>query len=267
MRKLAWAAAIFLMISPACGGPGPKTPAALLSGNWQMTLQNETSSETQSGFLMESGNIVSGNFQLSGQTISGQTICSGVGSVVGLANGTSVSLTVSPAGQTVNLTGTSANNSTSMSGNYSILASGCGQTDLGTWTATRINSLTGSFQATFTTYGASPLFHFTGTLTQGPNTGGSTATVSGSMTSTDSPCFTSASIGGVVSGTTVVLNLLTSDGVALGKYSGTMTTDATSIAGTYRFSNATDTNVLSGPCQGLSGSATVTVQASSTTTS
>jgi hypothetical protein len=266
MSKQKCLALIFIVALTACGGSSGTGIPATLSGNWQMTLQNATSSETQSGFLLETANTLSGSFLLSGQTNSGQTSCSGVGSAVGQASGNNVQLTVSPAGQTVNLTGMSANNATSMSGNYSILAAGCGQTDLGTWSATLVDTLTGNFQATFSLSGSGTVFHFSGNITQGPNTGQSTATLSGTMTSSDSPCFTSATIGGVVSGTSVVWNWVSSDGSELGKYSGTMTTDATSIAGTYRFSNASDPTVL-GACQGYGGDATVAVQPSSTTSS
>lgn len=258
MRALGVVSLMCLVLLAACGGGSGTAKVGALSGNWQMTLQSKTSAETQSGFLLQSGNVVSGGLLLSGQTISGQTSCMGVGSVLGQTSGPNLSLTVSPAGQTVNLTGTSANNFTSMSGSYSILAAGCGQTEVGTWTANQVIPLTGSFQAMFTPNNSGPVFSFTGTITQGPNTGGSTATLSGSMTSTDSPCFTSASIGGLVSGTSVVFNLLTPGGVALGKYTATMTTDATSITGSFRFSNEADPGVL-GACEGLSGNATVTV--------
>ncbi len=259
--RLLWPLCVIMLT--ACSSSSGNTSLAGLSGNWQITLQNTSASETQSGFLLQSGTAVTGSFMLSGQTISGQTVCAEVGSASGQITGSNLAITVSPAGQTINLTGTQAN-STSMSGNYSLLASGCGQTEIGTWTATQVSPLSGNLQATFTPYGGSA-FHFTGAVTEGPNTGGSTATLSGSMTSTDSPCFTSATVAGLVSGTSVVFNLLNSDGVALGKYSGTMTTDATSITGTFKFSNASDPGAL-GACENLGGTVAVTVQTSTSTT-
>ena len=254
MKVLGAALLACVIMLTSCGGGSGNASRAGLSGNWQMTLQNQTSTETQSGFLLQSGNTVAGSVQLSGQTISGQTNCTGVGSALGQTKGSAVTMTVSPVGQTVNLTGTAANNFTSMSGSYAILASGCGQTEVGTWTAAQVNSLTGSFQATFTSSDTGNVFGFSGTITQGPNTGGSTATLSGSMMSTNAPCFTSATIAGLISGTSVVLNLLSTEGVALGKYQGTTTTDATSMTGYYRFSNA-----VTGGCQDIGG-ATFTVQ-------
>jgi hypothetical protein len=254
-----------MMLTACGGGSDPTTSSGNLSGNWQMALQNTSSgaAETQSGFLLQSGNTVSGSLLFSGQTTSGVTNCAGVGSALGQMTGTNLALTVSPAGQTVNLTGTPANNFTSMSGSYSILAAGCGQTEVGTWTATQVTALTGIFQATFTsTYTGGLVFGFTGTVTQGPNTGGSTATLSGTMQSSNSPCFTTASIAGVISGTSVVFNVLTAQGVALGKYSGTMSADASSIVGTYRFLNASDPTLLAACGGGDGGNATFAVQPS-----
>lgn len=244
---------IYLALLTACGG-GDSSKTASLSGNWQIQLQSDTSSETQSGFLLQSGHSITGGFQLSGQTISGVAECVGVGSVQGQSNKSNVTLAVSQAGQTVNLNGTSGTDLTTMSGNYSILSSGCGQTEVGKWTATAVKPLTGNLQFTFTSSGSLAPFHYVGTITQGPNTGQSTATLSGSMTSSDAPCLTSASIAGVISGTSVVLNFLSTDGLSLGKYQGTTTTDATSIDGFYRFSNP-----AIGSCDDIGG-ATATVQ-------
>lgn len=250
---------VFLLTG--CGGSsGGTSQAGALSGNWQMSLQNATSTETQSGFLLQSGNTLTGGVLFSGQTISGQTSCQGVGSAVGQVSGTSVTLTVTPAGQTMNLTGSVANSSTSMSGSYSILAAGCGQTEVGTWSAHQVNPLTGTFLATFTSVDFATVFHFTGSVTQGPNTGGSQAILSGNMISSDAGCFSAATVSGVISGTSVVLNILTPEGIALGKYSGTVTTDATQLTGLYRFSNASSASA----CNDF-GSATFAVQTSSTT--
>jgi|ERR1700722_1419083 len=259
MKTLGAIALAFAMISTGCGSSSSsKTQTDDLSGNWQMTLQSAMSSETQSGFLLQSGTAITGSILFSGQTISGQTSCAGVGATVGQLSGGAVTITEIPAGQTISLTGVPSTSFSAMGGNYSILASGCGQTEVGTWTATKVSPLTGNFGATFSLAGASD-FHFLGTITQGLNTGGSSATLTGTMTSADSPCFTQASIAGVISGTSVVLNFLTSDGVTLGKFTGTMTTDAASIGGGYKFSNASDPTAL-GACEGFGGNSTITVQ-------
>jgi hypothetical protein len=253
----------------ACGGNNNNTKAdpSSLSGNWQISLQSTISSdsESQSGFLVQSGNILSGSLLFSGQTISGQTACAGVGSATGQVSGSEMTLTVSPAGQTISLTGASGN-SGSLSGNYSILAAGCGQSDTGTWTASLVQPLSGVFVATFTPYyGEGNIFHFTGSITQGPNSRQSIATLSGTMTSTDAPCFSTISVAGIVTGTAVTLNFLTADGQELGKYAATMTTDASSLSGNFAFTDAANPGALGG-CQPFGGDATVTVQTSSSGT-
>jgi len=252
MRSLAVPSLLCVAILASCGGSnGGERAATPLSGNWQMSLQRDAASglKTLSGFLVQSGNSVTGNMLLSGQTS-----CAGVGPVSGQLSGSAVTLTVDQTGQTVNLTGTTGTGISSMSGNYSILSSPCGDTSVGTWTASVVQPLNGSFQGTFTsTETIGVVFHFSGTISQAANTGASTANLSGSMTSTDASCFSSASVSGLISGTAVVLNLVSSEGVALGQYRGTAATDAGSIAGTYDIFNA------AGGCDDF-GNATITLQ-------
>jgi len=254
MRSRAIAPLVCALILASCGGgsSGSGNPAMPLSGNWQMALQKNATAALKmvSGFLIQSGNSVNGNLLLSGQTN-----CAGVGLASGQLSGSNLTLTVGQTGQTLNLTGTLGGNST-MSGNYSILSSPCGNTSVGTWTATQVQSLKGNFQGTFTSSSRSVVYHFSGMISQGANTGASTANLSGSMQSTDSPCFSSASIAGLISGTSVVFNLLSSEGVSLGQYRGTTTTDASSVAGNYDVFNPQ--SVLPGGCQDF-GTAAISV--------
>jgi hypothetical protein len=221
-------------------------------------LRGNSSSETQTGFLLESGTTLTGGLQLSGQTVSGQAECAGVGAVQGQAHGSQVAMTVTQAGRLINLTGAAASDFTGMNGSYSTLSAGCGQTEVGSWTATAIKPLNGNVQMTFTSDVTAVVFHFTGKIAQGANTGQTTATLSGSMTSTDAPCPSSASIGGVISGTSVILNFQAEDGSSLGKFEGTMTTDGSSVSGFYRFSNAS----VPSACNDIGG-AVISVQAPS----
>ena len=132
------------------------------------------------------------------------------------------------------LTGTATSNGSQMSGNYSILASPCGNSQVGTWTGDQVRPLTGNFQATFTSTDTPGLvFHFGGMIAQGPNSGGSTTSLTGTMTSTDAPCISAVSIAGQISGTSVVFNLLTPEGNAFGQFLGTTTVGATMITGGY----------------------------------
>jgi hypothetical protein len=147
-------------------------------------------------------------------------------------------MAVTQTAQSANLTGVAASDLSSMNGDYSILAAGCGKTETGTWTATRVTSLTGTFSAQFTSQATNQVFQVTGTLTQGGNKGNSFAVLLGTMTSTDAPCFTSATISGVISGTAVLMNISDTAG-PIGTYSGTAATDASGITGSYTFANTT----------------------------
>jgi hypothetical protein len=227
---------------PSTGGP--------LSGNWQVTLQNGTTSLSQSGFVLQAGETIGGQFLLSGD-------CAGIGTVQGEVNGTSVSLTVNQPAQTIGLTGSVGTNGTSLSGDYSILGAGCGTSEVGTWTAEHITDVTGSFTGSFVSNRNSQTSDFAGTLIQSANTGASHANMSGSMTSSNAPCFADASISGMISGESVLLNFSTADGVALGQFSGTASPDAQTLTGTYDFSNVN--TPITGCPRGDHGTATLTV--------
>jgi hypothetical protein len=227
---------------PSTGGP--------LSGNWQVTLQNGTTSRSQSGFVLQAGKTIGGQFLLSGD-------CAGIGSVQGEVKGASVSLTVNQPAQTIGLTGSVGTNATFLSGDYSILSAGCGATEVGTWTAEHITDVTGSFTGSFVSNRNGQTSDFAGTLIQSVNTGASHANMSGSMTSSNAPCFAEASISGMISGESVLLNFSTADGVALGQFSGTASPDAQTLMGTYDFSNVN--TPITGCPRGDHGTATLTV--------
>jgi hypothetical protein len=72
-------------------------------------------------------------------------------------------------------------------------------------------------------------------VSQAQNSGGSYAALTGTLDITGSSCFTSAAISGQISGTAVVINLATSNGVQIGQVNGTATTSmgTTSLAGKY----------------------------------
>ncbi len=213
-----------------CGGGSKNsvTTEGLLSGNWQMVLQkNTTVSRLPSGFLLQVGNNLSGGVLLSSN-------CTGVGSAQGQVNGSKVSLNITLATQTVSLTGDAVADGSSMSGDYSLLAAGCGTSEVGTWTATKIKSLNGNFQGTFISNATAGLAYDVALkITQGPNTGASNASLSGTITSAKAPCFSSLSVSGLVSGTAAVFNLVASDGSAVGQYRTVVSSDGTTLTGTY----------------------------------
>jgi hypothetical protein len=211
--------------------------------------------ETESGFLLQSGNSLAGSLLLSGATP-----CAGLGTPSGTVSGPNLAITLDQIAQTVTLTGTSSNDGTSMAGEYSILASGCGSSTVGTFTAAQVSPLTGSFQAIFTSGEfIGEVYTYAGTLTQGPNTGLSYATLSGSMTSTNAPCISNFSIAGEISGTSVIFNFLASDGSSQGSYRGTTTADGTTLTGTYDFLAQSD------GCFGDAGGVSIAFQPSSST--
>jgi len=259
VKALTLATVVFLLTLTACGG-GANSPnsAASLSGNWQMQLvRNPTFSRSQSGFIVQSGKMLNGGLTLS-QNLLGN--CAAAGPAQGQMSGSKVAISVNETGQTVNLAGTVATDGSSMSGNYSILANGCGLSEVGTWTGTKVKAVSGSFQATLSSsWRPNLVYQFTGTVTQGANTGAPNATLSGSMTSTNSPCFSNASLSGLISGTTLVLNPFAADGTALGQISGTVTTDGSTITGNYNFFNVNST-VFANCGGGDSGTISVTVQ-------
>lgn len=219
------------LLMTACGGGSSSagSQSGSISGNWQMSLQKNQSKlkpKTQSGFLVQSNNAVTGDLLFTGIP------CSGVGTVTGSVTGANVSLVVDPVGITVNLTGAVSSDQTSMSGNYTLLASGCGSTESGTWKANIVKPLNGNLQGTFTSTRLGKALPVTGQISQGQNTGSSNTTLAGNLNITGY-CFASATISGAVSGTAVVMNLVNSSGTEIAQLTGTSTLDGTSVTGTY----------------------------------
>jgi len=199
-----------------------------------------STSQTESGFLLQTGNSLAGELVLAGQTQ-----CSGLGSVQGSVTGSAVQMTLNQIGQTVSLTGTAASDGSAMSGTYSILATSCGNSSsTGTWTASPVKPVSGSYLGVFTSGYTGVVYNYAVNVTQGSNLGVSIATLSGKMKSTNAPCEQSVSISGVVSGTALVFNFLTADGTAVGQFRGTTTADAKTLTGTYDF--LAETNVCTG---------------------
>jgi hypothetical protein len=249
-----------LIATMACGGGGNSTSTSSgpLSGNWQIALARHvlpTQPLTYTGFLIQSGDSFSGNLLLgSGFIGSG---CSGVGPVTGTVSGQNVSLTIDEFGEDVSLTGTMpASNAAPMNGEFSFLAGGCNAfPGTGTWSAFQVMPIEGSFHGTFTSTLPPPnngTVNVAGTLTQGPNTGASTATLTGNISVVGTPHFCSylstATITGLISGTSVSLNLFGPDGSLITQIGqigqigdpqvstqATVTPDGTALSAPYTF--------------------------------
>lgn len=234
MKALAILVLPCILAALSCGGGNSKNvEMGLLSGNWQIGLQPSapaTGTPTESGFLVQTGDSLTGQF-----VFAGQTQCAGLGSAQGTISGGNVEITLTQTGQTVTLTGTAASDGSTMGGTYAVLDSGCGDgTSTGTWTANLVKPVTGTYLATFNSYSLG-VYSFNVNATQGGNTGASIATISGTATSSNAPCGDNLVVAGAVGGTSVVFNFLTSDGTAIGQFRGTTSTDATTMNGTFDF--------------------------------
>jgi hypothetical protein len=221
----------------SCGSSNSKSDPATagpLAGNWQMSLQPSESTlnpRSQAGFLQQNGNAVTGSLLLT------DVPCSGIGNVTGTISGADVALVISPTGLMVNLNGTLASSSNSMSGDYTILSTGCSAANTapqtGTWTANLVPPFSGNFTGTFVD-GSGITYPVSGQLTQGSNSGSSTAPITGTLSITGY-CFSSANITGLVGGTSVVLNLVDPSGNQIGEMFATSSLDASSMSGTYKY--------------------------------
>lgn len=236
-------------ISEPQGGP--------LSGNWQIALRRHVLPVPPlifSGFLVQSGNSVTGAVSLG-------SLCSGVGTITGTVSGNNVTLTINEFGEEISLQGSVPTVSTPMTGQFSNLAGGCtAYANTGTWSAVQIAPITGSFHGTFTSsanVGNGPI-NVTGNLDQGPNTGTSTATLTGAITASTSTNFcsylSSATITGLISGNALLLDLYGPNGAQIAQFGNLgmnptvkVTPEGTSISGTYVFPS------ISSSCQGDQG--------------
>lgn len=242
---------LFPFFLTACGSSSHSadTASESISGNWQMTLQpadTTSAPRSQSGFLLQNGNTITGQLMLTDPP------CSGTGNVSGSMSGSSVSMAIDPTGVSVSLTGTVGSNPNSMSGNYTILSSGCtgnnSSPDTGTWTASLVAPLNGNFQGTFTRENGTGSYSFAGTVTQGPNTGSLDATLSGTLNVTayngaTAQCFTGGTLSGVASGTSAVMNLLDSNGNQIAEMYGTTSLDGSSMTGTFVYEGQGPTGI------------------------
>jgi hypothetical protein len=250
-----------LAIAVACGG-GSKSSATsgAISGNWEITMvrHNLATPFIYSGFLLQSGSTITGSVILNGGNG-----CSGVGPVSGTIDSQNLQLDINESGQEVSLTGalSQTGGAPSIAGQFSSVAGGCEDfTSTGTWTAVQIPPLTGTFHGSFSTTGNSATtIDVSGTLTQGPNIGASNAALSGTMTATSSTAFcaylTTASVTGLISGTSVTLNLFGPDGSQIGQVPApasppaTIAPDASSLTGSFTLAP------ISNSCGQLSGAA------------
>jgi|SRR5271166_2855510 len=248
---------VLLIGNTACGGGKASAPAnGALSGNWQISLVQPPSPAPliYTGFMLNEGNSVAGNLIL------GSPQCQGVGPVTGTVDGAgNVSLNINEFGQEISLTGTSQ----PFAGSFSYSAGDCtASAESGTWSAVPVQPLTGSFQGTFTSALTKAVLPVTGTLTQGPNTGNGTASITGTIQSTGNTfCqyISQATISGLISGTTVALNLYGPNGEQitqlgqLGKLNDVQVVSSPGVCGTPGNSPVQDCLLVTPDAKSISG--------------
>jgi hypothetical protein len=192
----------------------------------------------QGGFLLQNNGSVGGqaSFLIMTQPPAGSgalpTPCnSGIDQITGTITGQTVNLTAqSSGGQTFTLTGTLAFDSTTMTGSYaSTDGAGCGIATAQNWSATLVPPLTGDIQGFFHSMGGpaglnEQEFAVSGAITQAPNSGASSASVTGNLRfldpttlNSDYPCVALASVAGQISGNAVFLQIVGPDGSMIGQ--------------------------------------------------
>jgi hypothetical protein len=245
-----------MMLLSACGGGSSSVPQqrGTLSGNWQFSLATPMDGSftggLQGGFLLQTNGSVTGQavYAVSAANIQPPLVnpCnSGTATITGTITGQTVTLTAVAGTQTFTLTGTLSSDGSSIdNGKYTSTAgtasdgvTPCGAAETGvSWSANSVPPLTGSITGTFHSISSSASFNgttlnnqdfpVTGLLTQGENIGASNATVTGTLSFIDPttllsnyPCIPSGSVSvnGQISGNTVILQLIGTDGSNAGQ--------------------------------------------------
>src|SRR5262249_42727009 len=107
----------------------------------------------------------------------------------------------------------------------------------GTWKAVQVAPLSGDFHGSFVSASDGSELDVTGNMTQAQNTGGSNATLTGTMTADGSAHFCSyvstATINGLISGTTATIGLFGPKGSQFSKTSTTVPPDGPPLPGPF----------------------------------
>ena len=231
MKGLLAVLVLGLAVLTGCGGSsssGLIGNKGALAGNWQFTLTKTAAPRTVtliSGFLQQTGKAVTGSVQLTPPVFTPP--CGGSFAVSGISDGQNVNLTVNEGGATVTLTGTGS--ATSMGGSYNLVASGCGKSETGTFTATLIKPLNGTLQGVLHSTSnpsgglAGGDFAITGLIAQSDNIGSSSGLLIGTLSAVNYPCFSDVTLSGTITGSSVQLNIIGPSGAVVGRIGGLST--------------------------------------------
>ena len=230
MRIIARVLLASLVLLTACGrSSSPQNSGPSLAGNWQIALtpndQVTFQPRTLSGFAQQAGSSVNGSvsFLIPNVTNPSAPPCAGAAPLTGKFDGQNVNLSVNQNGQMLTLTGTSSSDVSSLSGTYTSPAGICEPAENGLWTASLIKPIVGSFQGVLHSVSSNSYslqdkdFQVTGILTQGANTGATSATLTGTITTTDYQCFSTAALNGTVSGSRVRMSIIGTSGLQVGE--------------------------------------------------
>ena len=261
------------LVLSACGGSSKtsSSTAGTFSGNWRFAMTSPdpnypagTQYGLQGGFIVQGSGTVSGQALYSvafDQIVNGlPVVCdSGAATISGTISGGTVTFTAVTGVETFQLTGTLSADGSSITNGQFTTAGGtmeqngqpvvCGasttQGTPGAWTAKLVPPLNGSVTGTFhsTTFEGQD-FPVTGTLVQGNNIGASSATVTGNLSFlnattqlTNYPCFSNGyvNVSGEISGNTVILQLIGTDGSQDGQIGVSAAGTAGSLLSTVTF--------------------------------
>jgi hypothetical protein len=229
-------------------GTGGNDVSFSLLDNWQITMNSSVHPGTTGsagGLLINNGltNTVSGDFA------NIQPPCSSTAKVSGTLNQRAIKFSLDENGQSITLSGTINQNISAISGTYTASSGGCTKDDAGTWNATRIPSVTGTWSGTLTP-GSSMEgpFQMLAPLTQDTLVG----MVKGTATITGSPCFTSIALAtpNFIAGQQLILT--GQSGGANLQITGSVDLSGAWMTATYAISG--------GSCDGQTGSGTLTKQ-------
>ena len=228
-----------------CSNHPPDIPpqGPQLSGNWQFTVANPPDQSfvggLQGGFLVQNNSSLSGSVAFSVSSSSAANCSNGSAAITGTISGQNVTFAALAGSQTFTFTGSVSLDNSTMIGTYDSTAgtTGCGTAQTGlAWSAKFVPPLVGAIQGNFhSTGGSSGLmnqqFPVTGLITQAQNTGQSSAVVTGTLTFVDPisllsfyPCIDTINLSGSISGNTVTLQLLGTDGSTVGQIGGILPT-------------------------------------------
>ncbi len=224
-----------LMVLSACGGGSPaQSPSSgAIAANWQFTMaapsDNSFLGGIQGGFFLQNKNSVTGGVTYSiflppQSSTSPAVLCnSGSAPVTGTLSGQSVTLTAVAGPQTFTLTGALSADGSTMMGTYSSTdGKGCGNAQSGLqWSAVSVpplkGTVQGNFHATLDPALRNQDFQVSGTISQGANIGASNASVTGTLSFQNYPCLTTASVTGQISGASVILQVVATNGLTVGQ--------------------------------------------------